>query len=106
MRRFESFRRGPDGHTTEARVWWLDGVPVQVGAHPDNPAHLPPPEPDLDRVAPLVRALHCRWITTDLALRDDGVWRVVEVGDAQVSGAPEHADPMAVLRPLADFAGH
>lgn len=97
IRRFENFQRGPDGRTLEARVWWLDGVPVFVGAHPDNPAHVPVPAPDLRIAAPLVAELACRWITTDMAQRDDGVWRVVEVGDAQVSGLPEHVDPTVLF---------
>ncbi|MFD8062500.1 ATP-grasp domain-containing protein [Streptomyces cyaneofuscatus] len=33
-----------------------------------------------------MRRLGPRWAPTDLALREDGVWRVVEVGDGQVSG--------------------
>jgi hypothetical protein len=44
-------------------------------------------------VAPAVRELGCRFVTTDLALREDGRWRVVEVGDGQVSGLPRGAAP-------------
>jgi len=101
VRRFEDFQRGPDRRTIEARVWWLDGAPVLVSAHPDNPADVPVPEPDLDVAAASVANVGCRWITTDMALRDDGVWRVVEVGDAQVSGLPEHVDATVLFGPLA-----
>ncbi|MEU8827105.1 ATP-grasp domain-containing protein [Streptomyces sp. NPDC048636] len=89
LRRFERYR--PVG---EARVWWLDGEPVHIGPHPDSPALRP--APDLTEVGPAVRELGCRFITTDLALREDGRWRVVEVGDGQVSGLPRDAD----ARPL------
>ncbi|MET9518127.1 ATP-grasp domain-containing protein [Streptomyces sp. NPDC002994] len=82
----------------EARVWWVDGEPVLTTAHPDSPAELP--APDLTAVRPAVRALGCRWVTTDLALREDGVWRVVEVGDGQVSGLPAGADPYALYDAL------
>ncbi|MCD0453586.1 ATP-grasp domain-containing protein [Actinocorallia sp. API 0066] len=76
--------------TSEARVWWVDGDPVLVGPHPDNPdAGV---APDLDQVRPAVRALGCRFVTTDLARRADGVWRVVEVGDGQVSDLHTDAD--------------
>ncbi|MGK5556819.1 ATP-grasp domain-containing protein [Actinomadura kijaniata] len=87
IREFERF----DG-AGESRVWWVDGEAVLVGPHPDSPETLP--DPDLTAVAPAVRALGCRFITTDLALRSDGEWRVVEVGDGQVSDLPSTTDPM------------
>lgn len=92
LRRFEDYR------TAETRVWWVDGVPVLTTAHPDSPA--PQAEPDLTAVAPLVAALACPFITTDLALRADGEWRVVEVGDGQVSDLPAGADPTALFQCL------
>ena len=94
LRAFEEFRR----ELGEARVWWLDGEAVLTTAHPDTPGLRPAPE--LDRVAPLVRRLGCRFITTDLAQRTDSVWRVVEVGDGQVSELPSDTDPAALLGPL------
>ncbi|MEU8706974.1 ATP-grasp domain-containing protein [Streptomyces sp. NPDC048565] len=85
LRAYEPFVPGG-----EARVWWLDGRAVRVTAHPDTPGLLPVPE--LDAVGEAVRALGCRWVTTDMALREDGAWRVVEVGDGQVSGLPAGDD--------------
>ncbi|MEV0374582.1 GNAT family N-acetyltransferase [Streptomyces sp. NPDC050636] len=85
LRAFESFDAAG-----EARVWWVDGEPVLIGAHPDTPQQRPTPV--LTQVAPAVRQLGLRFVTTDLARRVDGVWRVVEVGDGQVSGLPEGAD--------------
>ncbi|MDQ0797696.1 ATP-grasp domain-containing protein [Streptomyces sp. B1I3] len=81
LRAYEPFVAGG-----EARVWWVDGSPVLVTAHPDTPGRVGTPA--LDAVGEAVRRLGCRWVTTDLALREDGVWRVVEVGDGQVSGLP------------------
>ncbi|MEV7197644.1 ATP-grasp domain-containing protein [Streptomyces sp. NPDC093510] len=81
VRAYEPFVAGG-----EARVWWLDGAPLLVTAHPDTPDRTPMPE--LDGVREAVAALDCRFVTTDLALREDGQWRVVEVGDGQVSGVP------------------
>lgn len=111
VRRFERFVRAADGRAEEARVWWLDGEPVLVGPHPDSPAHRV--EPDLSAVRPLVRRLGCRFVTTDLALRagagpaDAGEptagadrWRVVEVGDGQVSELPSGVDLEALFRAL------
>jgi hypothetical protein len=87
----------------EVRVWWIDGAPVLVTVHPDahtGAAEASLPGEELDRGAPLVRALGRRFVTTDLALRSDGVWRVVEVGDGQVSDLPTTADQRRLLEPL------
>ncbi|QMV20629.1 hypothetical protein GQS52_01075 [Streptomyces sp. SCUT-3] len=95
VRAFEPFTDGG-----EARVWWADGEPVLVTAHPDTPGARPDPGPALDALRPLVAALGCPFVTTDTALRADGVWRVVEVGDGQVSGLPGSADPVGLIKPL------
>ncbi|MFF1902435.1 ATP-grasp domain-containing protein [Kitasatospora sp. NPDC058218] len=92
-------RDGGNERAVEARVWWLDGEPVLVGPHPDTPGQ--PAEPDLTDVRPLVRALGCRFVTTDLASRADGSgWRVVEVGDGQVSDLPRGIDASGLLTSL------
>ncbi|QMU77032.1 ATP-grasp domain-containing protein [Streptacidiphilus sp. PB12-B1b] len=94
LRAFEPLRRD----LGEARVWWLDGRPLLTTAHPDTPALRP--EPELDGVQPLVAALGCRFVSTDLARHADGRWRVVEVGDGQVSELPQGLDPGVLLGPL------
>ncbi|WP_018655100.1 ATP-grasp domain-containing protein [Actinomadura flavalba] len=93
VREFEEFDGGG-----EARVWWVDGEPALVGPHPDTPGI--EPDPDVGPVAPAVRALGCRFITTDLARLRDGTWRVVEVGDGQVSDLPATIDPMDLYAQL------
>jgi hypothetical protein len=94
LRAFEDLRRD----VGEARVWWLDGEAVLTTGHPDTPDLRPTPV--LDHIQPLVRRLGCRFITTDLAQRTDGTWRVIEVGDGQVSDLANSADPAALLEPL------
>ncbi|MEU6234854.1 ATP-grasp domain-containing protein [Kitasatospora sp. NPDC047058] len=90
---------GNGERAVEARVWWLDGEPVLVGPHPDAPGQTS--DPDLTGVRPLVRALGCRFVTTDLASRSDGSgWRVVEVGDGQVSDLPRGIDASGLLTSL------
>ncbi|MFD9292206.1 ATP-grasp domain-containing protein [Streptomyces sp. NPDC060030] len=98
LRAYEPFVPG-----SEARVWWVDGEVARVTAHPDTPGRLP--APDLDSVGEAVRALGCRWVTTDMALREDGTWRVVEVGDGQVSGLPAGDDGEALFRALLGPSG-
>ncbi|MFI9585758.1 ATP-grasp domain-containing protein [Streptomyces sp. NPDC052236] len=94
LRAFEPLRRAAG----EARVWWLDGEPVLSTAHPDTPGLRP--RPALDSIRPAVRALACRFVTTDLAQRTDGTWRVIEVGDGQVSDLPVGTDPATLITPL------
>ncbi|MFJ4849109.1 MULTISPECIES: ATP-grasp domain-containing protein [unclassified Streptomyces] len=98
LRAFEDFRRD----IGEARIWWLDGEPVLATGHPDTPGLRPAPA--LDPVRPLVRRLGCRFVATDLARRSDGAWRVVEVGDGQVSDLADGTDPAALLGPLLAIA--
>ncbi len=99
LRRFENYRQH-NGRTVEARVWWVDGVAALVTAHPDTPQHVP--QPDLTAIAPLVVALGCPFVTTDLAQHVDGRWRVVEVGDGQVSDLPTGTDPTPLFERLAE----
>jgi hypothetical protein len=94
VRRFERFAQ-QDGRTVEARVWWVRGEPILTGPHPDTPELSC--EPDLTAIAPLVAAFGHPFVTTDVALRDDGAWRVVELGDGQVSDLPTGVDPSALL---------
>lgn len=82
VRRFEEFV------SAEARTWWVGGVCRLVGAHPDTAHDVPPEDLALDDLAPLVSALGLPFVTVDLARRSDGVWRVIELGDGQVSDRP------------------
>lgn len=97
VRAFEQFT-GSDHVASEARIWWVDGEPVLVGPHPDTPGQWP--QPELARVQPLVQELGCPFVTTDVAQRADGCWRVIEVGDGQVSDLPAGADPTDLITAL------
>ncbi|WP_149202157.1 ATP-grasp domain-containing protein [Actinotalea subterranea] len=93
LRRFETFV------SAEARTWWVDGDCRLVTAHPDTPTAMPPP-PDLATVGPLVAALDLPFVTVDMVLRDDGTWRVVELGDGQVSDRPSSTAPEDLVAAL------
>jgi ATP-grasp domain, R2K clade family 3 len=94
IRRFEDFEH------RELRVWWVDGEPVFAGPHPDDPeADIEAPG-DLGDVRAAVRRLGCRFVTTDLVRRADGVRRVIEVGDGQVSDWPSGAEPALLYAAL------
>jgi hypothetical protein len=91
LRRFEDFV-GP-----ELRTWWVDGVCRIVGPHPDLPADTVVPQPDLTAIEPLVAKLGLPFVTVDVVHRADGVWRVVELGDGQVSDRPAAVSPEAMI---------
>lgn len=99
LREFEHFVT-PESGRAEVRVWWVDGEAGLRTPHPDSPQHVQTRIhvheqsllPGLDRVSRAVRLLGCRFVTTDLALRSDGEWRVVEVGDGQVSDLHPETD--------------
>jgi hypothetical protein len=82
LRRFEEFTGA------EARTWWVDGVCRAVGAHPDTPDELPPADLVLSDLEGPVAGLGLPFVTVDLARRADGAWRVIELGDGQVSDRP------------------
>jgi hypothetical protein len=91
VRCFEQF------HSAEARTWWVNGTCRLVTAHPDTPADLPPRELDLAAFAPLIASLSLPFVTADLAQRADGAWRVIEIGDGQVSDRPASTSPKAFV---------
>lgn len=68
VRRFESFRKG-----TETRYFVIQGVP-----HASSDG-----VPDL--IAECARRISSPFFSVDVAIREDGVERVVEIGDGQVS---------------------
>lgn len=82
LRRFERF------NSAEARTWWINGACRLVTAHPDSPGDPPPEDLNLSALEPLIRSLGLPFVTADLARRDDGAWRLIELGDGQVSDRP------------------
>jgi hypothetical protein len=91
LRRFEDFT------SAEVRTWWINGVCALAGPHPDTPSDNPPADMELAEVRSLVAALGLPFVTVDLALRADGTWRVVELGDGQVSDRPPAIAPSALI---------
>lgn len=90
LRRFEQLT------SAEVRTWWTDGTCRLITTHPDTPDDLPP-DIDLTPFTPLIRSLALPFTTADLALRADGTWRLIELGDGQVSDRPPITDPTTFL---------
>lgn len=98
LRRFERFT------SAEARTWWVGGTCRLVTAHPDTPGDAPGVSPaDLSVFAPLIGSLGLPFVTADLARRDDGTWRLIELGDGQVSDRPPTTDPATFLNAIRPF---
>ncbi|HEX6339445.1 ATP-grasp domain-containing protein [Umezawaea sp.] len=93
LRRFEEFTG------SEVRTWWVGGECVLTGPHPDSP-HDVVGSPSLEVVAPVVGKAGLPFVTVDFALRADGAWRVVELGDGQVSDRPVTMVPEALVAAL------
>lgn len=93
-------RRFEDYVSDEFRTWWVDGRGALVTAHPDTP-HAPPGPVELPSgLADAVASLGLAFVTVDLARRSDGAWRVIELGDGQVSDRPATTDPLDLLSAL------
>lgn len=82
LRRFEPFTGA------ETRTWWLHGTCQMITAHPDTPDQPPPPDLPTAHLATAIAKLDLPFVTVDLARRTDGQWRVIELGDGQVSDRP------------------
>jgi hypothetical protein len=96
IREFEEF----DKAMGETRVWWVNNEPVFQSPHPDNPESFVPV--DVSFLQGYVNDFNRPFITTDIALRTDGTWRVMEVSDGQVSGTPRGFDLQALFEALLD----
>jgi hypothetical protein len=58
--------------------------------------------PPSELLVEISRRVQSRFFTMDVARTKAGEWMVMELGDAQVAGLPERADPEDLFRPLAD----
>ncbi|HWS35953.1 MAG TPA: ATP-grasp domain-containing protein [Actinoplanes sp.] len=98
VRSFEQFQGA------EVRTWWLAGACRLVTAHPDTPDDLPPDDVDLSAVAGPLAELALPFVTADLTRHRDGRWRLVEIGDGQVSDRPRTTTPEALIGALGPVA--
>ena len=94
LRRFEHFT------SAEVRTWWVNGTCALTTAHPDTPGDHPPDNFSPGRAAALIAALELPFVTADFAQRDDGAWRLIELGDGQVSDRPATTPPHTLITAL------
>jgi hypothetical protein len=85
----------------EIRIFFMNGASIGASSYWSEGS-------DGDDLAPLSlftvisHRVRSRFFTMDVARRTDGEWIVVELGDGQVAGLPESADPQAFYRALVD----
>jgi hypothetical protein len=96
LRRFEQFT------SAEARSWWVGGACRLITPHPDTPGDQAP-DIDLSPFTAPIRSLGLPFVTADLARRADGTWRVIELGDGQVSDRPATTEASSFLSAVLDW---
>ncbi|NKY31927.1 ATP-grasp domain-containing protein [Nocardia speluncae] len=88
--------------SAEIRTWWIGGRCHLIGPHPDSPQDTPPPDFDAAVAQQPIRDLGLPFVTADFALRAGGTWRLIELGDGQVSDRPRTIPPETLVEALRD----
>ena len=75
----------------EYRIFWLDGIPIFWTFYwpegNDEGRQTP-----IERFKQVAQAVRSRFFSMDVARMKEGDWRIVEIGDGQVSGLTDSAD--------------
>jgi hypothetical protein len=77
--------------TLEYRIFFLSKKPVAVYPYWDK-GNYPPIVPPLEPFIEIAQRVNSQFFTMDVAKSKDFGWLIVELGDAQVAGFPDHAD--------------
>jgi hypothetical protein len=85
----------------EFRIFYLDNVAIYWTNYWDE-GDYQDSKPPIDRFQSIAQDVRSRFFTMDIALRVDGEWTIVELGDGQVAGLPDTADPLAFYERLRD----
>lgn len=83
----------------EWRIFWLRGKPVFLIPGFESGQTGTPPK--LELFQSLAAKIQSPFFTMDIARAADGSWVIIELGDAQVAGLPDSADPAVMFRALA-----
>ncbi|PYE49494.1 uncharacterized protein DUF4343 [Deinococcus yavapaiensis KR-236] len=86
--------------TREHRLFVLDGKVVLSSEYWEEGEYHGETVP-IHAFEALAARVPSRFFTMDVAKREDGAWRVVELGDGQVAGLPERANVDALFAALA-----
>lgn len=75
----------------EFRLFFLSGALLQVMYYWDE-GNYSETWPDIEPFLEIARNIKSSFFTMDIAETEDGRWKVIELGDGQVSGLPDNAD--------------
>jgi hypothetical protein len=90
----------------EHRLFFLDGSLVAALRYWDEAIYAAATDDlPMDRFSALAARVKSRFFTMDVAELREGGFTVIELGDAQVSGLPDHADRVAFHREIARRLG-
>lgn len=88
--------------TKEYRLFVLDGQIILSSPYWEEGEYsLETDSPPLQQFRDIAQRMQSRFFTLDVALKKDGTWSIIELGDAQVAGLPEKIDVDAFYRALA-----
>lgn len=90
--------------SAEVRTFWFDRQLVLAEGYWHGFEDLSTSAP-IDAFADVVSRVPSRFFVMDLALRADGTWLIVELGDGQVSGLQDPASATRFYKRLAELAG-
>lgn len=75
----------------EYRIFYCNGV--QVGLYPYwEEGSYPEQKLPLERFDAIAASVESNFFSMDVAMLEDGSWKVIELGDGQVAGLPDRAD--------------
>ena len=90
-----------EGHTNEWRIFVLDGMPILMEYNGISESHKVMPTPVfIFKCMEIFKTIPSRFITIDIAEKEDGSWMILEGGDGQVSGMPTDAAAIAFYNKL------
>ena len=85
--------------TCEFRLFFLYNKPFMTLKYWEDGEYeeVSPPLDEFTEIAPHIKS---HFFTMDIAKSKDGEWIIVELGDGQVAGLPEHADIQEFYRQI------
>ena len=85
--------------TREFRLFFCNGELLNVFEYWDD-GDYGSQSPDLKSFIDLAKDVESNFFTMDIARRKDGAWIVIELGEGQVSGVPDHANKSSFYEKL------
>jgi hypothetical protein len=83
------------GQTNEWRVFFLNGQPVTMSYNGNQKLDVPFPQVELIvECSNIAKKMSNKFLTIDVAEKENGEWMILEAGDGQVSGLAAQEEPI------------